>query len=61
LSGARSSHGNSSKKFERQVIVAEDVAKQLGDKETAEHIMGVMVLPFPPLLLFLLLLLEHGR
>ncbi|GEM07540.1 3-deoxy-7-phosphoheptulonate synthase [Rhodotorula toruloides] len=38
------SHGNSSKKFERQVIVAEDVAKQLGEKDTAEHIMGVMTL-----------------
>ncbi|BGP24319.1 hypothetical protein JCM10295v2_003229 [Rhodotorula toruloides] len=37
------SHGNSSKKFERQVIVAEDVAKQLGEKDTAEHIMGVMI------------------
>lgn len=32
------------------MIVAEDVAKQLGEKETAEHIMGVMVRP--ALLLF---------
>jgi 3-deoxy-D-arabino-heptulosonate 7-phosphate (DAHP) synthase len=38
-----SSHGNSSKKHENQVVVAADVAKQLGEKETAENIMGVMV------------------
>ncbi|GAA6007785.1 hypothetical protein JCM10207_004873 [Rhodosporidiobolus poonsookiae] len=37
------SHGNSSKKFENQPLVAEDVAKQLGEKETAENIMGVMI------------------
>ncbi|KAI5480471.1 3-deoxy-7-phosphoheptulonate synthase [Pseudohyphozyma bogoriensis] len=37
------SHGNSEKKHERQVIVAESVAKQLGNIETAENIMGVMI------------------
>jgi hypothetical protein len=39
----RSSHGNSSKKHENQVVVAGDVAKQLGEKATADNIMGVMV------------------
>jgi len=38
-----SSHGNSEKKHERQVNVAEDVARQLGSSETAENIMGVMI------------------
>lgn len=38
-----SSHGNSEKKHERQVLVAEDIARQLGEKETAENIMGVMI------------------
>ncbi|BGP15924.1 hypothetical protein JCM10213_003646 [Rhodosporidiobolus nylandii] len=37
------SHGNSSKRFENQPIVAADIAKQLGDKETAENITGVMI------------------
>ncbi|GAA5825526.1 hypothetical protein JCM11251_000273 [Rhodosporidiobolus azoricus] len=37
------SHGNSSKKHENQVVVAQDVAKQLGEKDTAENIMGVMI------------------
>ncbi|GAA5849500.1 hypothetical protein JCM8547_000475 [Rhodosporidiobolus lusitaniae] len=37
------SHGNSSKKHENQVKVAEDVAKQLGEEETADNIMGVMI------------------
>lgn len=39
----RSSHGNSEKKHERQVGVAEDIAKQLGTTETGENIMGVMI------------------
>jgi hypothetical protein len=38
-----SSHGNSEKKHERQVGVAEDIAKQLGAAETGENIMGVMI------------------
>lgn len=38
-----SSHGNSEKKHEKQVGVAESVAQQLGEKETAENIMGVMI------------------
>lgn len=38
-----SSHGNSEKKHERQVTVAEDVARQLGSSETGEQIMGVMI------------------
>lgn len=38
-----SSHGNSEKKHERQVGVAEDIAKQLGTTETGENIMGVMI------------------
>ncbi|KAL8278952.1 hypothetical protein RQP46_008621 [Phenoliferia psychrophenolica] len=37
------SHGNSEKKHERQVLVAEDVARQLGEKETGENIIGVMI------------------
>ncbi|GAA6020973.1 hypothetical protein JCM11491_001571 [Sporobolomyces phaffii] len=37
------SHGNSEKKHERQVTVAEDVARQLGSSETGEQIMGVMI------------------
>lgn len=37
------SHGNSEKKHERQVNVAEDVARQLGEPETAEDILGVMI------------------
>ena len=35
------SHANSSKKFERQVLVAEDVAAQIGGGD--ERIIGVMV------------------
>lgn len=38
-----SSHGNSKKKHENQVLVAEDVARQLSSPETADNIMGVMV------------------
>jgi len=38
-----SSHGNSEKKHERQVTVAEDVARQLGSKETCDSLMGVMI------------------
>lgn len=37
------SHGNSEKKFERQVGVIEDVVRQLGDLEVAECILGVMI------------------
>ena len=37
------SHGNSEKQHERQVLVAEDVARQLGLPETAEDILGVML------------------
>ncbi|GAA5968723.1 hypothetical protein JCM21900_000451 [Sporobolomyces salmonicolor] len=37
------SHGNSEKKHERQVIVADSIAQQLGDRETCENIMGVMI------------------
>lgn len=37
------SHGNSEKKHERQVGVAEDIARQLGEKETGENITGVMI------------------
>jgi len=37
------SHGNSEKKHERQVNVAEDVARQLGEPETAEDLLGVMI------------------
>ena len=35
------SHANSNKQFERQMIVAEDVAQQLRDGE--QRIMGVMI------------------
>ncbi|POY70127.1 putative 3-deoxy-7-phosphoheptulonate synthase [Rhodotorula taiwanensis] len=38
-----SSHGNSKKKHENQVLVAEDVARQLSSPETADNIMGVMI------------------
>jgi len=37
------SHGNSQKKHERQVIVADDVSKQLSSPETCDNIMGVMI------------------
>ncbi|KWU46211.1 putative 3-deoxy-D-arabino-heptulosonate-7-phosphate synthase [Rhodotorula sp. JG-1b] len=37
------SHGNSKKKHENQVLVAEDVARQLSSPETADNIMGVMI------------------
>jgi len=37
------SHGNSEKKHERQISVAEDVAKQLASLETAHNILGVMI------------------
>ncbi|KAM0748340.1 putative 3-deoxy-D-arabino-heptulosonate-7-phosphate synthase [Meredithblackwellia eburnea MCA 4105] len=37
------SHGNSEKKHERQVLVARDIAEQLGNRDTAENIMGVMI------------------
>jgi len=37
------SHGNSSKQHQKQVEVAEDIAKQLESGETASYIMGVMV------------------
>ncbi|KAK4056020.1 hypothetical protein OIO90_003015 [Microbotryomycetes sp. JL221] len=37
------SHGNSSKQHERQSIVAQDIANQLSNKETAEFITGVMI------------------
>ncbi|KAF7979672.1 hypothetical protein HWV62_41667 [Athelia sp. TMB] len=37
------SHGNSSKQHQKQVEVAEDIAKQLESGETAPYIMGVMV------------------
>ncbi|RUS19922.1 3-deoxy-7-phosphoheptulonate synthase [Endogone sp. FLAS-F59071] len=37
------SHGNSSKDHRRQAIVAEDIAKQLGTRETGDYIMGVMI------------------
>jgi len=37
------SHGNSSKQHQRQVVVAEDVAKQLESGETSNMIMGVML------------------
>lgn len=40
-----SSHGNSEKKHERQVGVAEDIARQLASAEdgTGDKIMGVMI------------------
>ncbi|KNE92391.1 3-deoxy-7-phosphoheptulonate synthase [Puccinia striiformis f. sp. tritici PST-78] len=37
------SHGNSEKKHERQLVVAEDIATQLENPETQDHIMGVMI------------------
>ncbi|GAA5903745.1 hypothetical protein JCM8208_006565 [Rhodotorula glutinis] len=37
------SHGNSSKQHQRQVVVAEDIARQLGTTETGQNIMGVMI------------------
>ncbi|CAD6568423.1 MAG: hypothetical protein CYPHOPRED_002559 [Cyphobasidiales sp. Tagirdzhanova-0007] len=37
------SHGNSQKKHERQIIVADDVVKQLASLETAFSIAGVMI------------------
>ncbi|SCV67644.1 BQ2448_5255 [Microbotryum intermedium] len=38
-----SSHGNSEKKHERQVIVADSVAEQLGNARTASNIIGAMI------------------
>ncbi|WAQ86304.1 hypothetical protein PtA15_7A30 [Puccinia triticina] len=37
------SHGNSEKKHERQLVVAEDLANQLENPETQDFIMGVMI------------------
>jgi len=37
------SHGNSSKDYRKQAIVAEDIAKQLGTRETGDYIVGVMI------------------
>jgi len=37
------SHGNSEKKHERQLVVAEDLANQLENSETRDYIMGVMI------------------
>jgi len=37
------SHGNSQKKHERQVVVAEDIASQMSKEETAFAIAGVMI------------------
>ncbi|KAL1747996.1 hypothetical protein HDZ31DRAFT_79999 [Schizophyllum fasciatum] len=37
------SHGNSSKQFSRQTLVAEDIAQQLENSDTAPMIMGVMI------------------
>ncbi|KDE05598.1 3-deoxy-7-phosphoheptulonate synthase [Microbotryum lychnidis-dioicae p1A1 Lamole] len=37
------SHGNSEKKHERQVIVADSIAEQLGNSRTASNIIGVMI------------------
>ncbi|KZS92103.1 3-deoxy-7-phosphoheptulonate synthase [Sistotremastrum niveocremeum HHB9708] len=37
------SHGNSSKQHERQIIVADDIAKQLESGDTAPFICGVML------------------
>jgi len=37
------SHGNSSKQYQRQAIVAEDIAEQLAHGDTADYIMGVMI------------------
>ncbi len=37
------SHANSNKQYERQLIVAEDIARQLREGESAPYIMGAMV------------------
>jgi len=37
------SHGNSSKQYQKQVEVANDIARQLGLEETSSMIMGVMI------------------
>ncbi|KAJ3936560.1 MAG: hypothetical protein NXY57DRAFT_885603 [Lentinula lateritia] len=37
------SHGNSSKQFERQSIVADEISKQLSDETTSDILMGVMI------------------
>ncbi|KAH8114364.1 3-deoxy-7-phosphoheptulonate synthase [Phellopilus nigrolimitatus] len=37
------SHGNSSKQYQRQMVVAESIASQLEYGETANNIMGVMI------------------
>ncbi|KAI5896568.1 3-deoxy-7-phosphoheptulonate synthase [Schizophyllum commune H4-8] len=37
------SHGNSSKQFSRQPLVADDIAKQLESSDTGPMIMGVMI------------------
>ncbi|RKP35089.1 3-deoxy-7-phosphoheptulonate synthase [Dimargaris cristalligena] len=37
------SHGNSSKKFERQIMVAEDIKNQLTSARTGDSIIGVMI------------------
>ncbi|KAJ4488381.1 hypothetical protein J3R30DRAFT_3281210 [Lentinula aciculospora] len=37
------SHGNSSKQFERQSIVANDISKQLSNEATADIVKGVMI------------------
>ncbi|KXS08884.1 3-deoxy-7-phosphoheptulonate synthase [Gonapodya prolifera JEL478] len=37
------SHGNSSKQYARQVVVAEDVARQLAEVDTGDAILGVMI------------------
>ncbi|KAK9764139.1 hypothetical protein K7432_008617 [Basidiobolus ranarum] len=37
------SHGNSSKVFSRQILVAEDIAKQLSVEDTGKDIFGVMI------------------
>lgn len=37
------SHANSNKQYERQLIVAQDIARQLREGESAPYIMGVMI------------------
>lgn len=37
------SHGNSEKKHERQLVVVDDVARQLESDDTASAILGVMI------------------
>ncbi|KAJ3728826.1 hypothetical protein C8R42DRAFT_601175 [Lentinula raphanica] len=37
------SHGNSSKQFERQSIVADNISKQLSNEATSDIVMGVMI------------------